>query len=338
MDEKICNLLKKYLNSQCTPDEIKQVKSIMHNHQEQYEEEWAAVLEEDAKKIMNSDISAGLDSAETERLLGRILQSTGMETAPGNHRWWLRVAASVLILLTAGLAAVLIFSSVGMNHTSTLPGEQAELLLPDGTRVWLHDQSSLRYADEFDGDTRDVILEGSAFFDVTANPGKPFRVHSDQVIVGVVGTSFRVRAYEDDQNVTVTVASGSVDVSLPAEEGNNKTSSPESSCCGTLAPGDEFVYNKITTEFFHQKIAIQDAVELKEGTLIFQDQPLGDVARALERRFNLRFRFEDESTRKNRLTFKPTSSDPGEILRVLSLAAGFDYELNNEEVWIKDSK
>lgn len=335
MNREILNLLRKYVNGQCSADELEQVGMILNKGL--YEDEWDTVLQEDAEKVMADGNTLPLDHERKDKILNQILESTGQKTVQhplqeeNSIRFpaWLRIAASILILLSGGLALMMVSWSAkdDLSQIKTSRGEQTEVSLQDGTLVTLNDQSTLRYPDEFDGNIREVYLQGNAFFEVVSIPTQPFILHSYGAAIEVLGTSFNVQAYEDDRNVTVTLASGRVSVTPE----NSDTISPVS-----LSPGDQWVYNKTTGEYRIQKISEEDLLAIKNGFLVFHDQPLGDIARALERRYDLRFRFERQSLQQQQLTYKTAGIDVDEALQVLSLAAGFEYQLiNNSEVIVR---
>lgn len=341
MDEQVLNLLRKYLNDQCSIEELEQVRSILHS--DGYEEEWAAVLQEDAERNINENVSGVFDEIRTDKLLERIVASAGIGRSKIYKSFFktpfFAAAASILILVTAGLAFYLlsVVSTTGNNlNVITMAGEQTEVLLPDGTRIWLKDQSTLSYPDEFDGDTRTVKLEGGAFFDVASNPSLPFLVQTDELIIRVLGTSFDVSAYKNDRDVSVSVASGRVSVTgPPADVSSGETSlNSNDKPVNALAPGDRLTYDRLTLKYYQQTMALDDIRNLNGGRLIFQNQTLGDIARALERRYNIQFRFEEELARDQRLTFKPNSSDLDEVLQVLSLVSGLEYEMSDSEVYM----
>lgn len=140
-------------------------------------------------------------------------------------RWisWTRIAAAVLII---GALSVLTYRSFqnpdSIDQTATLLTQSttttttSRLTLPDGSTVLLNRKSSIRYPGAFTGQTREVTLTGEAFFDITPNKNQPFVIHAQDTDVQVVGTSFGVRAY--DQNVRVSVRTGRVIVRKKQQE------------------------------------------------------------------------------------------------------------------------
>lgn len=344
MDEQVLKLLRKYLNNQCNAKELNRVRAILGSDTDKYEQEWNKALQEEAERSISADILPGtLPESEAERLLDRIIESADRDIKAGqpHRRRWYAAAASVLLLVTAGLAFLTLSSVWDTDSiTETTTGEeQAEISLPDGTRVWLNNQSTLSYPEEFDGTARIVQLEGRAFFDVASNPSRSFLVQSGELLVRVLGTSFDVSAYESDWDMTVTVASGSVNVEGPsfapngpasgsAESGEPPAVQPEN----TLKPGEQLIYDRQNRQYFRQTVEASDLRALREGKLVFQNQALVNIVQALERRYEVSFRFENESDKRQRLTFKPNSADLEEVLQVLGLVSGLDYELDDGEV------
>lgn len=101
-------------------------------------------------------------------------------------------------------------------HKVIVPrGGEFQISLEDGTRVWLNSESTLKYPEVFTGTTREVFLEGEAYFEVARNTNCPFIVHSGIQNIRVLGTSFGITNYADDQNLTTTLVSGKVQVEFP---------------------------------------------------------------------------------------------------------------------------
>ena len=101
-------------------------------------------------------------------------------------------------------------------HKVIVPrGGEFQISLEDGTRVWLNSESTLKYPEVFTGTTREVFLEGEAYFEVARNTNCPFIVHTGIQNVRVLGTSFGITNYADDQNLTTTLVNGKVQVEFP---------------------------------------------------------------------------------------------------------------------------
>lgn len=139
------------------------------------------------------------------------------ERKPGFIFW--KVAAAIFLILGIGgyLYRTELTNWMKPVHEQQLlsaAGERKQLLLPDGTKVWLSPGSRLNYPDQFIGDSRSVSLEGEAFFEVRHDVGHPFVIKSGPVSTTVLGTSFNVKAYQLKPDVEVTLVTGKVAVEL----------------------------------------------------------------------------------------------------------------------------
>jgi len=125
----------------------------------------------------------------------------------------LRIAA-ILIVGLGAVWAVYTWNtsseSVRYVETITTEGKRSEIILADGSQVFLNTNSKLRYPEQFGDDSRIVELSGEAFFEVRSNPEKPFRIAAGQTITQVLGTSFNLRARDDEPEVSVVVVTGKV--------------------------------------------------------------------------------------------------------------------------------
>lgn len=167
------------------------------------------------KEIGNDVINDAL-----KQLHQKMHQSEGeIPALSGKYRklkTWL-VAASIALI--AGLAAFYAFQAGTAfpradNIVSTKKGSKTNLVLPDGTKVWVNANTRLTYDEAFGNGTREVTLAGEAYFDVTKDPSRPFIVHTSILDVKVLGTAFNVRAYPDETNTQTTLLRGAVEVLL----------------------------------------------------------------------------------------------------------------------------
>ena len=156
------------------------------------------------------------------------------------------------------------------------------VLLPDSTVVHLNSESSLRYPTFFDGDVRQVELNGEAYFDVTHHPRKRFIVstpHHSQV--EVYGTSFNVEAYGNETPISTTLIKGSVGFIYKNSKGKFQKS--------MLSPRQKLVYSPQTGDIKCYVTSGESEISWKDGKLIFNDTPLDEVLHMLGKRFNVEF-------------------------------------------------
>lgn len=163
-------------------------------------------------------------------------------------------------------------------------GQSACVSLPDGSRVYLHPGSRLRYPKEFIGDKRYVILEGEAYFQVMKDRAKPFIVQSDHITTMVLGTEFNVKGSE------VTLITGSVQV--------ENTTSHETR---TITPGKQVTLSG--NGFKIDEVDTLPYVYWRDGYLYYDNMELGDIVRAIGEAYDLPVTFLNTSALRQRLRF-----------------------------------
>lgn len=198
------------------------------------------------------------------------------------RRIW-SIAATVAVILVCGSVIFnQILQPVNYTEVATTSGEKTEVLLPDGTKVILNQNSNLAYSTKFE--KRDVTLEGEAFFDVASMPDRPFTISSGEVLTTVVGTAFNIRAYPTEAQVEVAVEEGIVEVSTKIDE--SKTS-PVKTPIQRLTPGKMVVYSKTEKVLSQANEQTNIAIAWKNASLEFDDTPMVEVTAILERYFNI---------------------------------------------------
>lgn len=164
----------------------------------------------------------------------------------------------------AGVNAVL------YNTLTIPPGGQYQVVLPDGTQVWLNSSSSLSYPTEFTGNSRTVKLTGEAYFEVAKNKDKPFYVEMNNVQVKVLGTHFNISAYADDKDLTTTLLEGSVQIS-------------KNGSLALLKPGQQAVTGNNVNTIAVSKANINQAMAWKNGYFMFNDDNIVDIMKKVSR-------------------------------------------------------
>lgn len=161
------------------------------------------------------------------------------------------------------------------NNTITTPrGGQYEVVLSDGTKVWLNAASSLRFPVAFAGSCRNVTLTGEAYFEVAKNKHKPFHVKANGTNVQVLGTHFNVSAYPDDAAVTTTLLEGSVRL--------NKNGS-----VAMLKPGELGTSVNNQTVFKVSKADIEKAMAWKNGYFLFDNTDIRTIMKQAARWYDV---------------------------------------------------
>lgn len=191
-------------------------------------------------------------------------------------------------------------TDIVVYNTMTTPnGGQYQLTLPDGTHVWLNAASSITYPTAFTGNRREVSITGEAYFEVTKDPAKPFRVKTYKDSITVLGTNFNVHAYADESFVKTSLLEGSVKI------GNS-----------ILKPGEAYLNGKVSTANVTQDVA------WKNGLFNFNNADLPSVLRQLERWYDIRMRYEGKPsavTVKGKMYRDVNLSDILEVLDKMGL-------------------
>lgn len=195
-------------------------------------------------------------------------------------RWFGGVAAALLVLL--GMACWKYFDgnkapvlAVSEQEYIAGNGEIKRVCLADSTVITLNSGSRLYVAAGFNGHTREVRIDGEAFFQVARNPAKPFVVSAGEVEVKVLGTSFDVNSYSDDPDIAVTVSTGKVQVGIDE--------------CGMqmhLLPNEHISINKQTGNVYKKHVKENNYVKWIDGYLYFDKLPLQQVVKMINRKYN----------------------------------------------------
>ena len=169
---------------------------------------------------------------------------------------------------------------VAEYHTIEVPaGGEYNLVLADGTKIWLNAESSLAFPVEFVGNKRQVTLKGEAYFEVARNEHLPFVVSTVAGLeICVLGTQFNVEAYDDRESVKTTLVEGSVDVQVGGEKVR-------------LTPRKQLQYHKNTTEVEVREVNVREIIAWKNGWFVFDNATLGEIVKTLKRWYNIEVEF-----------------------------------------------
>jgi ferric-dicitrate binding protein FerR (iron transport regulator) len=304
-------LLHKYLEGAASEEEIRQVDDWYRSFDshagltDQFSAEQRAALEQ--LMFMRISSQAGLDQPEAK-----------VVRMPFRN-WW-AAAGIVFLLAAAGIFFVLNQNGVRKEQPEMVmeaagKGNIKKIVLPDGSTIWLNFDSKLRYAQQND---REVWLDGEGYFEIAPQSGKQFLVHTGKLDVTVLGTSFNIDAYTPSESVTVTVASGKVALTT------------EKNAAITLSANQQAVYEAIADKIEKQEIGAADVSAWRQGILVFRNASFQHIARKLERRYDVRIRFDGSRTANALLSARFGRDQPLEdILRMLCDIYGFNYRKEN---------
>jgi len=211
----------------------------------------------------------------------------------------------------------------------TQKGQKLQITFTDGTRVKLNADSRLTYPRPFAAGVREVYLEGEAFFDVAHNPRRPFIVHTGNISTKVLGTSFNVRTYPEDEAVKVAVVSGKVMVESEDE------ARPQQANQGILLQPSEMVTydkKKLTANVIH--IDIDQIIAWNKDILIFNNARFSEVVGQLERWYGVEFKINRKDPIKKGFSGTFENESLEYVLEGISYTSDFKYQLQENTVII----
>jgi transmembrane sensor len=220
-------------------------------------------------------------------------------------------------------------------------GARSQIRLADGSVIWLNADSHLRYPKSFQGDLREVTLEGEAFFQVAHDPAHPFVVRLKTGSVRVLGTSFNIRAYPGDSTVETSVVTGRV-AFIPAAETVSRPANPAQPATDTpdtlfLKPNSKAIQSLPRRQIAVQPTVAANQIAWTESKLVFRNTPMGEVAKTLERWYGTPVTLEHESLRQCPLTGTFQNQSLREVMTLIAMTNRFEYELTPTQVTIKGS-
>jgi|SRR5699024_9938588 len=254
-----------------------------------------------------------------------------------------KIAAGFIIVLLVSLPILYTQGLISPKHqskdqieyqTASNPaGQSSRIVLGDGSTVWLSAASSLRYPKKFGDTLRSVSLTGEAFFDITRNSDKPFVVHSGKLQTKVLGTSFNIRSFDTENNIQVTVATGRV--SVEQDTATNKKSPDVDRNVAVLTPDQQHIFDKRTNRGTTKVVKSKIYTSWKSGKLIFENHSFKEIAQRLERWYGVQIHFSDEALKQIRFKVTFENNSLQHALRMLQAIENFEFEMENNHVWIK---
>lgn len=206
------------------------------------------------------------------------------------------------------------------QETRMTPGMIGSTVLPDGTKVWLNSSSYLKYPSLFSGQTREVTLDGEAYFEVTSNAEKPFIVHSGNASVKVLGTEFNMDAYSSNNFIATTLVEGSIEFCYRNKDDQSNTL--------LIKPDEQAYLDKKTNQTTINDAYVPKDIAWKNGQIILRDTPLSEILWILSKRFNVEFIIKDPALYKHSYTGVFTNQQIERVLEHFKRSSGIRYKVN----------
>lgn len=339
-------LLIRYLTETLTDEENVQV------------EQWCALSDENRKvleqlyfTLETSNRLKVFQSVDPDnallRLKDRIRQQENLKRRRTIFMYMQRVAA-VLFL------PVLLLWGGSLLYNSKMPAQYVELHsnpgmvmsfdLPDGSKVWLNGKSSLRYPTKFKGKNREVQMSGQGYFEIQHNPQRPFSVKVGETFsLEVLGTSFNLSAYDDEDIIETTLVTGSLRLNL-LQNGKMVQCMMKPNEKVIYTKNKESVSTKIITGLLPNdstglsanenpgsvKIATVDPkyeIAWKDNRILFKNHPMEQVIRTLERYYNVKFAVKDKKIWNSQITGTFSNEQLQQVMEYLKIASDIKYNI-----------
>lgn len=366
--EQIWLLIARNLSGEASESEQKELAEILrqdeqlHQHYDLLTRVWiekqGSLQNEDgisAKNTISRIISKAANGQETYQSI----EIPVIRSRSGSRRIWMAVA-SVLILVFGGWLWLGNTSGASAQKQEIIEaqyGSRSRSVLPDGSTVWLNAGSKLYYENDFTGATREVRLDGEAFFDIVKNTERPFIVHTSGIDIKVLGTAFNVKSYPEDKNVETTLYRGSVQVihhegseikTIQLKPNEKVIVSKEAAATGeNLSERGETLSSAKTTPAIPTIATIDSTKKENERTetawvynrLEIHGENFEEMARKLERWYNVSISFTDEKVKELSFTGTFERETVDQVFASLKVANPlFTYKINNHEIFVGSAK
>ncbi|WP_186755989.1 FecR family protein [Echinicola salinicaeni] len=304
--------------------------------------QWAAESEENLALLENLKDVWSAKSPEpilvnADEKIHEIWEAGMQETERNGSPWkavWRYAAAILLLISVSGSLYFYMGSSdpepTAVDHSNYVirenpSGQKTKLFLPDGSVVYLNSSSKIKFIQGFSGNERRVLLSGEAYFEVAKNKEKCFVVESQGLETVALGTAFNVNAYPEEDELSVSLVEGKVEVRQIANDSERLI----------LQPGREASLVHSTNEILERSFDHTEVLAWKEGKLIFRSAPFDQVKIDLERWFGVKIEVHGEIPKDWNLSTIYEGQSLKNILTDLQYTKKFAYEIKGDNITIR---
>ena len=284
------------------------------------------VFEETKSVWEQTERLRGMQKYNADRALEKVNKKIGVKSSSKFVVKFQRIAAILILPL---LIATLYFSTkqdkqeVAEDNWYTLKtgaGMRSEFELPDGTKVFLNSSTTISYPLSFAGLTRNVELNGEAYFDVAENKKQPFIVNTGKIKIEVTGTEFKASNYDFEDLTEIVLVDGSVRLCQFDGLGEKKV-------IHTMSPGEKAILTGADNKLYLEKVNVDKYIAWKEGVLMFRDDSMEEVVRRLNRWFNVDITLNAKILDDYVYTATFVDESLIQVLDLLKMSAPIDYKI-----------
>lgn len=353
LDDRLAMLVSRKLSGEATKEELVELEGLLKNSPN--EEYFAALLQSYWGGYAPQPL------VDRESHFRKILKVTDKKNDV-TRSFKLKNPFFVKIAIAAGFIGLILFGYYLFNlkfsdkpdgrEVAAIRGSKSFVTLPEGSLVWLNSDSRIYYDKDFNKQTREVTLEGEAYFDVKKDSKRPFIVHTREIDIRVLGTAFNVKSYSGDKSVETTLIRGAVEITNKLDPTAPKI---------LLKPLEKFTVSKdvlenrkagymlqLSVTEIQKKIPIVSISPLKErvvdstfietswmfNRLQFDGDSFEELSHKMERWFNVQIIFKDNSVSQSRLTGVFEDETIEQALKALQIIKPFKYKIKKNVVEI----
>jgi transmembrane sensor len=339
-------LLEKYCNNSCTEQELLTVLKWFEESSRSSEGKamlfriWEELSDEDGSLKVDFDyildnIHHKVNLAQSKKNLEEANQNLRVHRKKENILKILTRVAAILLLPVVGfgLYMSLKYWSVYSDQTSVNQAYNevyssvdaiTKVTLPDGSNVWLNHRSSLQYPVSFRGKYRTVELKGEGYFEVVHNSKIPFIVRAGEIEIKATGTTFNIMAFPEDGKIETSLISGQVELQVTKPGGKSIPALK-------MKPAELAIYQTVDGEIKVRTIPDDRYFIWKDGKLVFNKEPMGEVVKKLSRWFNVEIQIKDPELFD--LTYTATFEDETfpQVMELISMVSPVSYSISNRQ-------
>lgn len=329
IDELIANYLTEDLDKNAL-DELKTWIAASAENQQYFirqREIWFSAVSREAASVYDKD--KAFENFRNRVESQKEIQSTSRRGFSLSALW--RYAAVVAIIIAVGCISywqgeVNVKDTFADISVEAPLGSKTKLYLPDGTLVWLNAGSRMTYSQGFGVDNRKVELEGEGYFEVKRNEKIPFFVKTKDLQLQVLGTKFNFRDYPEDHEVVVSLLEGKVGLNNLLREEKE----------AVLSPDERAVLNKANGLLTVESVTASNASQWTDGYLFFDEELLPDIAKELERSYNVKIHIANDSLKTFRFygNFVRCEQNIQEVLEALASTEKMQYKIEERNITI----
>ncbi len=331
------DLIGKKLSNSLSDSEKELFEALMQDadfqkHFDKYEKIWNGSRE--SLSVMNSKSALNKVLSKIQAENNDHVISNDFKAKQIDWNWIIKIAASLFIIISISFSTYWYLSNSNSEDTSAIhivqiikenpKGQKSTIFLPDGSKVILNSESKITYPSAFHGESREVVLDGEAFFDVVPDKNLPFIVATNAVNIRVLGTSFNVYAHNNSNTHKVSLATGAIEVTQQKTEAGDKV---------LLSPGQAISYN-MGDQVFSDIRNFNPKAEYgwKDGLIYFENATFKEVIQTLEVWYGVDFTIDGQLNSEWHYSGAFDNYTLNNVLYALSFTGKFNYEIEGKKV------